>query len=52
MEKNKLGNLNDHLFAELERLSDKSLIGENLDTEIKHTMAVTTVVREIISCKI
>lgn len=46
--KNKLGDLNNHLFAELERLSDEDLRGEDLDTEIRRAKALTGVASQII----
>ena len=47
--KNTLGDLNNHLFAELERLSDKSLTGENLVEEIERAKAITSVSNQVIS---
>lgn len=48
--KNKLSDLNNHLFAQLERLSEESLTkdADLLEKEIKRTNAVTSVAREII----
>lgn len=47
--KNTLGDLNNHLFAQIERLSDEDLEGEALDKEIQRAEAVTKVSSQIIA---
>lgn len=47
--KNKLSDLNNHLFAQLERLSDEDLKGDELKQEIARSKAVKSIAQEIIS---
>lgn len=47
--KNKLSDLNDHLFAELERLGDEDLVGDGLKAEIERAGAITRVAEQLIS---
>lgn len=46
--KNKLSDLNDHLFAQLERLSDEDLTPEQIEIESKRGDALVNVADQII----
>ena len=47
--KNKLTDLNDHLFAQLERLNDEDLSDDQLNKEIQRSKAMTDVAKPIIA---
>lgn len=47
--KNTLGDLNNHLFAQLERLSDEDLAGDKSEEEIRRAEAVCGVSTQIIA---
>jgi hypothetical protein len=47
--RNTLSDLNNHLFAQLERLSEEDLSGEALQEEITRAKAITDVAQKIIS---
>ena len=46
--KNKLTHLNDHLFAQIERLGDEDLSPENIKKEIGRTKAIVDISDQII----
>ncbi|MCH4891201.1 hypothetical protein EZV73_26720 [Acidaminobacter sp. JC074] len=46
--KSTLGDLNNHLFAQLERLSDEDIKGDDLKEEIERSKAVTMIATKII----
>ncbi len=46
--KNKIGDLNNHLFAQLERLGDETLTTEQVETEIRRTEAIVAVSEQLI----
>jgi hypothetical protein len=47
--KNKLSDLNDHLFAQLERLGDEDLDDTALKREIERGKAIAGIAREVVS---
>lgn len=46
--KNRLIDLNNHLFSQLERLSEESLTVEQIETEVKRTDAIVAVSEQLI----
>ena len=46
--KNKLTDLNDHLFAQLERLTDEKLTPDEIGSEIRRAEAVVTLADTIV----
>ena len=49
MPRNKISDLNNHLFAQLEKLNDDELKGENLSTEVERVRAMSSLASQIIS---
>jgi hypothetical protein len=47
--KNKMTDLNNHLFSQLERLSDENLTEEEIKKELKRTEGIVKVSEQIIS---
>jgi hypothetical protein len=47
--RNKLEDLNNHLFSALERLNDEDLTGEELEKEIKRAKAIASVSQAVIA---
>lgn len=45
--KNKLSDLNNHLFAQLERLANEDLTPEQIDAEVKRADAIVSVADQI-----
>lgn len=46
--KNKLSDLNNHLFAEIERLGDEDLTGDELKQEVDRAKAISGIASQII----
>ncbi|MCR4442173.1 MAG: hypothetical protein QHH10_08120 [Peptococcaceae bacterium] len=47
--KNTLSDLNNHLFAQLERLGDEELTGDKLVEEINRAKAITNIAQQIVN---
>lgn len=47
--KNKLTDLNDHLFAQLDRLGEKDLTSEQLELEVQRTTSIVSVSEQVIN---
>lgn len=48
MTRNTMGDLSNHMFAELERLGDEDLSPEQLEAEIQRARAIATVASRVI----
>ena len=48
MARNKLEDLNNHLFAQLERLGDEDMDSKELEEEIKRAKGITDVAKQVI----
>lgn len=48
MTKNRLANLNDHLFAQLERLANEEMTSEQIDMEVRRSDAVVAIADQIL----
>ena len=46
--RNKLSDLNDHLFAELERLGDEDMNEEELNKELKRAVGISKIAKNVI----
>ena len=46
--KNKLADLNNHLFAQLERLGDEELTPEQIEQEAQRTDAIVSIAEQIV----
>ncbi len=46
--KNKLGNLDDHLFAAIERLNDEGLTAEQIESEARRADAIVDLADKVI----
>lgn len=46
--KNKITDLSDHLFMQLEKLNDEELIGKELNDEVKRAKAMSQIAEQII----
>tara|TARA_R110000751_G_scaffold86935_1_gene172702 strand:+ start:718 stop:966 length:249 start_codon:yes stop_codon:yes gene_type:complete len=49
MPRNKISDLNNHLFSQLEKLNDDELTGEQLDNEVQRAKAMSNLAGQIIS---
>ncbi|MFJ1330242.1 hypothetical protein [Capnocytophaga canimorsus] len=48
MARNKISDLKDHLFAQLERLNDENLTAEQMQTELEKAKAMEGIAKQII----
>jgi ribosomal protein L17 len=46
--KNRLSDLNNHLFAQLERLAEETLTAEQIESEVKRAAAIVQVADKIV----
>ena len=49
MAKNKLSDLNDHLFAQLERLNEENLTPEQIKSEVARAKAITGISSQVVN---